>query len=270
MVFHQDKYLYTYDQAADRVINQKIDNHVFGTPNYSYQKQYRPTGGTVRASRFLAKDIVGQSILDLGCNEGEVLLACHQLGAREGFGVDYSEWCVGRGRAAADALKMDNVHFILGDMENRAVWKLLPHVDTVLLLSILESSVFANKFAVVSHAEKLAQKVLYYEGHETKESHVRWMYQLLVWTSFSRFEYLGNFDGRALIRCSRERMSVQEIPSGATTSDATEEEMHNAEEIYVFTDTDRNPSFGPKCRLIQYVETFRDPCSWRLLDSFRR
>jgi hypothetical protein len=269
MVDYQNKYLYTYDADEDRVINQKIHNQAFGTPFYSYQKQYRPSSGTLRASRFFEKDIVGQSILDLGCNEGEVLLACHQLGAREGFGVDYSERCIRQGRASANALGIDNAHFIVGDMENRAVWKLLPAVETVLLLAVLETSAFAHKFAVVTNAERLAKKVMYYEGHQTQESQVRWMYQLLVWTSFTRFEYLGHFEERMLIRCSRERMLPHEVPSGAVTSDAPEEDLQKAEEIYVFSDAHRNPAFGPRCRLIQYVETFQHPASWHLLDALR-
>jgi predicted RNA methylase len=269
MTAHQNKYLYTYDFDTDQVVNQRINNHVFGTPSYSYQKQYRPNGGAVRAARFREKDIVGQTILDLGCNEGEILLACHQIGAKEGFGVDYSSWCICQGRASANTLGVDNVHFMVGDMENRAVWQLLHPADTVLLLAILESSTFAHQFAVVANADRLAKKVMYYEGHQGKESAVRWIYQLLVWTSFTRFEYLGKFEERILIRCSRELMLPHEVPPGAVTSDASDETMREAEEIYVFTDTDRNPVFGPRCRLIQYIESFRHPSSWHLLDALR-
>src|ERR1700733_6698306 len=163
MVLYQSKYLYHYDQDKDLIMNQKTCNAVFGSPGYSYQRQYRPSGAAIRTSRFLQKDIVNQTILDLGCNEGEVLLACHQLGACEGFGVDYVEWCVQKGRDSARALGIESAYFMLGDLENQAIWKRLPAVDTVLLLAVLGTSTFANKFTVLANAERLAKKVLYYE-----------------------------------------------------------------------------------------------------------
>jgi ubiquinone/menaquinone biosynthesis C-methylase UbiE len=246
------KTLYGYDGSRDCVINRPTENVAFGSTVWSYEQNNRKNNDE-RAARFLSKDIIGCSLLDFGCNEGGVLLACRRLGASTITGVDYNAWCIEQAKKKVKQNAIPDAHFLVGDMENKGLYQRLPTADTVFLLAILDTSQFAHKQAIIADVCRHAGNTLYYEGHQTKDSHVKRMYELLIYTDFTRFEYLGHYDGRMLIRCSRELITSKEIPKGAITSDSPETNLQSAREIYVYTDSPTNPTFGANCHLIQYV-----------------
>lgn len=248
-----EKEVYIYDESQDMVLNVPTTNVAYGHAVWSYEVNNRPNSDE-RAGRFRSRDIVGCSIMDFGCNEGGVLFACRRLGAGKIIGIDYNAWCISSARKKAKEQGVKGAIFVVGDMENKGLYTNLPTVDTVFLLAILDTSGFANKQAVLSRISRFAKKALYYEGHVTAESHVRRMYELLLFTDFTRFEYLGRFDGRILIRCGRELYGSRNVPRGAVTSDSSDEALRKSKEIYVYTDSKRNPPFGANCRLIQYVD----------------
>ncbi len=251
-VAQQEKKIYQYDPQKDSVVNEIIMNHKYGVEGFSYEKQRGDH--KVRVSRFFPEDIVGKTIIDFGCNEGGILFACADLGAKRVIGVDYNEWCIGRAQKKAKKKERKNATFLVGDMENKGLFARLPQADTVFLLAILDTSHFANRRAVLTNVSRMAKRAFYYEGHCSPSTHVKRMYEMLLYTPFTRFEYLGRFEGRIFIRCGKELIDPSEIPAGAVTSDSSEAEMLQAEEIYVFTDSSANPPFSSRCRLIQYVK----------------
>lgn len=246
------KLLYGYDPAKDRTVNTPAENQTFGSPVWSYEQNYREDS-LLRASRFYQKDIAGKTLMDFGCNEGGVLFACRSLGAAGLTGIDNNAWCIGQANARAAREQAHDVRFLTGDMENQAFLASLPKVDTVFLLAILDTSSFANKTAVIANISRFAKGALYYEGHQTIESHVRRMQEFFLATDFTRFEYLGRFNARIFMRFGREMMEACDVPKDAITSDHPDSIVQNAEEIYWFTDSTRNPPFGFRCRLIQMV-----------------
>ena len=246
------KYFYVCDAKRQLVTNQVMKNPNYGSSERPYEEDRDKAD--VRASRFFQKDLVGKSLLDFGCNEGFVLFACQKLGARSITGIDLSRRCIENANRMVEEKQIPNAQFLVGDMENSAFLSSLPQADTVFLLAILDTSYFVNKTAILSRVSQFAKDVLYYEGHLFTPSHVPKMYDLLVSTNFTRFEYLGTFERRPLIRCSREIFTQEQIPTGAVTSDASDAELLNASEIYLFTDSDKNPPFSIKCRLIQFVK----------------
>jgi len=247
------KNTYLYNPCSDRVQNQLAFNVEYGTVLHSYQECNREDN-RIRASRFYPQDIVGKSILDFGCNEGGILFACRNLGATSITGVDINTFVISKAKERVETQKIPDAHFFLGDVENRALFSRLPKSDTVLLLAVLDTSQFVNTTAVISNISRLAKETLYYEGHVNPESHVQRLYELLIATDFTRFEYLGRFDSRILIRCSRELMKKEQLRPGVITSDDDDFMLMEASEIYLFTDSPRNPPFSSKCRLIQFVE----------------
>ncbi len=247
------KNLYRYNAQEDCVKNQTVENPSYGAPEWSYQKSNREES-LERALRFRSSDIEGKLIMDFGCNDGGVLLACRTLGAFKVYGVEYNPHCIKRAQENASRLDISRAYFFSGDIENKALLATLPKVDTVLLLAVLDTSEFFNKTAVIANLSRFAGETMYYEGHVSQESHVRRMYDFLIATDFTRFEYLGRYQGRILMRFSREIMKKKNLPRKAITSDSSDEELLNAEEIYVFTDSTRNPPFSHKCRLIQFVQ----------------
>ncbi len=246
------KYLYLCDSRRGLVVNQATKNPSYGSEDRPYEQDREK--GIVRASHFLKKDIEGKTILDFGCNEGSILFACQKLGSTSMIGLDLSHRCIENAKRRASEENITNIQFFEGDMENSAFLASLPKANTVFLLAILDTSNFVNKTAVLARVSQFAKDVLYYEGHLFTPNQVSKMYELLTTTNFTRFEYLGTYERRPLIRCSRDMIQRDQIPAGAITSDADDADLLNAEEIYLFTDSPRNPPFSTKCKLIQFVK----------------
>lgn len=246
------KFMYHYDPITDTATNTVVENVAYGSPIWSYEVNNR-SNSDERAARFRQDDLINCSLMDFGCNEGGVLFACRKLGASVLIGIDLNAWCIEQAQKKAAQAGLSDAYFFVGDLENKALYHNLPLVDTVFLLAILDTSNFVNKPAILSRIANHTKKALYYEGHVSPESHVKRLYELLLYTNFTRFEYLGRFDGRILIRCSRELLTLKDLPAGAITSDHPDHLLQQANEIYVFTDSNRNPPFGVNCRLIQYV-----------------
>lgn len=247
------KYNYVYQNQMDIAFNEEVSSPEYGSSQTPYQENDREDS-RIRVSQFLQDDIVGKSILDCGCNEGGILFACRNSGAKAITGFDLNPWCIDQANQVVSTQKIADAKFYVGDMENRPFLSTLPVSDTVLLLAILDTSPFVNKTAVIANLSRLARHTMYYEGHVTQESHVARMYELFIATDFTRFEYLGRFAGRVLIRCSRELMEEKQLPPNAVTSDHSSAVLLQASEIYLFTDSHRNPPFSSKCRLIQFVK----------------
>lgn len=248
-----DKYCFYYQQQYDIAVNKMVQNPEYGSEEWSYDEKLRQKP-EVRAARFHPEDIVGKSLMDFGCNQGNVLLACRQLGAGAITGIDINAWCIEQVNKLVTEQNIQDAKFIAGDMENIALLTNLPQVDTVFLLAILDTSIFVNKTAIIANVSRFAKQTFYYEGHEGPLSHVARMFELYITTGFTRFEYLGTFEHRPLIRCSREMIDSSQLPPEAITTDHPDSELLNASEIYVFTDSPRNPAFGVKCKLIQFVK----------------
>jgi ubiquinone/menaquinone biosynthesis C-methylase UbiE len=246
------KYVYLYNEHMDVAFNQEVKNPEYGSSYKSYQENNREDN-RIRVSQFYREDILGKSILDCGCNEGGVLFACRNLGAKAITGFDINPWCIRHADEVVRTQKITDAKFHVGDMENRAFLSTLPISDTVLLLAILDTSIFVNKTAVIANLARFAKHTLYYEGHVSQASHVPRMYELLFATDFTCFEYIGRFAQRILIRCTRDIINKDQLPSNAITSDATDTELLSASKIYLFTDSPRNPPFSSKCTLIQFV-----------------
>ncbi len=246
--FHfEPKVYHIYNQQNDRV-----EHQTRYTPIY---EGYEFHNGPERIARMNPKDIQGKSILDMGCNNGDLLFAAKKAGAGSVVGVDFVASLIQDARKTAKDLGIEDSQFIVGDMENKSLYLNLEPRDTVFFMRILDTSNFENRTAVIAGVARLAKEVMYYEGHRSEKSHVPRLYQLLTWTDFSRYEYLGKSkDGRPMIRCSRETMTPDQMPKNAITSDDPDHLQYEASEIYVLQTSPFNPVFSEKCRVIQYVK----------------
>lgn len=247
------KYHYYYNARYDMVVSQEVVDPDFGSTNFRYQDNNKDDSIS-RAALILQDDIVRKSLLDLGCNDGLFLFACRNRGAGTITGVDNNAWNIDQAKDTAKSNKIEDAHFLAGDIENKAFLSCLPKADTVFLLEHFESTNFINRAAVLANLSHFAKVAFYYQGYISNGSHVLRMYELFMGTDFTRFEFLGRNEGRFLIRCGRELLQASDLPPNAVTSDSSDYELTNAAQIYVFTDTPRNPPFSSKCMLIQFVK----------------
>ena len=99
---------------------------------------------------FIKEDFKGASILDLGCNAGDVLKKAKEWGASEVLGIDYDE-------------SFERNDIIIDDLD-RLDFSQLPEFDVVMILSVVKW--VKNPKRLVQEAEKKCKKVMYFEGHQ--------------------------------------------------------------------------------------------------------
>lgn len=118
-------------------------------PQYQEAEQRKPEN---RSQFFRKEDFVGSSVLDLGCNAGEMLEQAKRFGAASTFGVEYDEQVVLPGR-----------NILIADLDT-VDWELIPESDVVMILAVTHWVKDAKR--LVKEAEKKCKKVFYFEGHQ--------------------------------------------------------------------------------------------------------
>ncbi len=246
---------YYYDKQ-NIVVNKTVDSAPYGKPGSNYGRSSLGKSFE-RLRRMRKEDIEGKDIVDFGCNEGYMLFAAKEMGARKITGIEYNPWCVEQAKKYIRKHSIQDAEFICENLENFTMYRNIKPVDTVFFLAVIDSSMFLNRNAVVAQIASKTKNALYFEGHNAErwklQSHVYRFFQFMNLTDMTRFEYLGTYEGRVLIRFGRELLHAYELPKHAITTDSSESEQLQAKELYVYIDSKKNPSFGNNCSLIQYV-----------------
>lgn len=118
-------------------------------PHYQESEQRKIEN---RIGLFVPSDFEGASVLDLGCNSGEMLVQAKSWGAREIFGVEYDK----------DVILPDR-NIMLADLDT-VDWNTLPCADVVMLLAVTHWVKEPKRLCKM--AEQKCKKVFYYEGHQ--------------------------------------------------------------------------------------------------------
>jgi len=161
----------------------------------------RKLGG--RVDGFDTDDFDGKSVLDLGCNIGQMSLYAAECGASSVWGVEYDNDAFVEARTIRNRKECQNVHYKLDDLDNPLFWHhIVPH-DTVLLLSVIDTKELTNRLGVLSRACMKCLDVLYFEGHRNQPCS-RYFQCILDNTDFTQVEHVGCYERRHLFRCSRD------------------------------------------------------------------
>lgn len=156
-----------------------------------------------RLNGFDTNDFAGKTVLDLGCNIGQVSLFAAECGAKSVLGVDYDNEAFDVARRVRDDKGVPTVRYKLDDLDNPLFWHHIEPCDTVLLLSVIDTRELTNRFGILSRACMKCKGVLYLEGHR-KHPRSRYFQYLLDNTDFTQIEHVGRNEGRDLFRCSRD------------------------------------------------------------------
>jgi len=172
----------------------------------NYHEDVRKLDG--RIDLYEKDDFKGSTVLDIGCNSGQISFQARKWGAKEVTGIDYD-------KAAIDtAMKNNNdldVFFYVDDIDNPLFWSSIPDYDVVLYLSIIGTPELENPYGGLSKACMKTNKVMYFEGHGLHE-YSEYMNFLLKFTDFSEIVYKGvvQNNDRPFIRCSRKIYNMDE------------------------------------------------------------
>lgn len=152
---------------------------------------------------FDADDFNGKSVLDLGCNIGQMSLFAAECGASRVLGVEYDKTAFRRARRIRDDYDQRLVRYKLDDLDNPLFWHHIEPHDTVLLLSVIDTKELTNRFGILSRACMKCKGTLYFEGHRNQPRSKYFEY-ILDNTDFTQVEYVGRYERRDLFRCSRD------------------------------------------------------------------
>ena len=162
---------------------------------------------------FRPADFKNKTVLDVGCNTGQMCRFASELGASRVIGVDYDK------TAIAYAKQTDHKTFYLcDDLDNYFCYANLPKFDTVLFLSVVGTKELQNPMGILANVASHA-KVMYLEGHHSSE-YADLLKNIVCYTNFAKIQFLGRtFDNaeyarqnrhRHMFRCADESLSGDE------------------------------------------------------------
>jgi hypothetical protein len=158
-----------------------------------------------RTGLFVPSDFAGATVLDMGCNVGQMCFWAKEQGARAVTGVDFdlSAFKLARSYREQLGISSSEVRFKLDDLDLPTAWHNLSAHDTVLFLSVIDTKELKNRFGMLARACMKTKRALYLEGH-LKQPTVRYTKLLLDYTDFTSIVCLGSQEGRDLYRCTRD------------------------------------------------------------------
>ena len=136
-----------------------------------------------RTSLFRPEDFKGATVLDLGCNIGQMMYQAMKWGATDVIGVEVEP------NHAKHARRLLKCGVIIGDLEHRMTWDRIPKCDVVLLLSVVRW--MRDPVKLMKRASEKTHKAMYFEGHPRRFVPDIYRQALFRHTSFSRIERLG-------------------------------------------------------------------------------
>lgn len=168
-----------------------------------------------RKSFFNKEDFENKSVLDIGCNMGQMCKYAHELGANYVLGMDYDMNVIKLANSLLKPTEINKINYLCDDIDNYFCYTNLQKFDTILLLSVIETIELKNRFGILSRLHSLTD-VLYFEGH-INSVYSNLLKMILDYTLFTRIEFKGiqydnnNFQlknqGRHVFRCSNEKLS---------------------------------------------------------------
>ena len=105
-------------------------------------------------------DFRGKTVLDLGCNIGQMSLHAITLGATCVLGVEYDKVAYAEAQAVRQS---EAIIYKLDDLDNPLFWHHIGQYDTVLLLSVIDTKELTNRFGILAKACMKCKVVMYLE-----------------------------------------------------------------------------------------------------------
>ena len=171
-----------------------------------------------RKSNLLKVDFENLTVIDFGCNTGQMCRYASDLGAKNVVGIDYDNTAIKNARIKST--KYDNILFLTDDIDNYMLYTNLQNFDTGLFFSVIGTQELQNRYGILSKLSSKILKTMYIEGHHGVFRKEELFKAILNYTTFTSIEYLGlTYDNekdkklkksRDLFRCSRKIYTEQE------------------------------------------------------------
>jgi SAM-dependent methyltransferase len=148
-----------------------------------------------RTPFFDISDFNNKTVLDIGCNLGQMCDYAVKCNAKSVVGIEYDKTVVD---LAKKRNKHDNIKYICDDIDNYFLYTNMDETfDTILLLSVIETKELTNSMGMLSKLSNRCQ-TMYLEGH-VNSKYENLMSYLLKYTDFTNIEFKGfQYDNKEL------------------------------------------------------------------------
>jgi SAM-dependent methyltransferase len=171
-----------------------------------------------RKLNLLKGDLQNSTVIDFGCNTGQMCRYACDVGAKYALGIDYDNTAINQARIKSK--KYNNIDFLTDDIDNYMLYTNLQDFDTGFFFSVIGTKELQNRYGILSKLSSKILKTMYIEGHHNVFRKNELFNAILNHTTFTSIEYLGlTYDNaefkksrksRDLFRCSRKIYTQQE------------------------------------------------------------
>ena len=168
-----------------------------------------------RKENFRVDDFKNKSVVDFGCNVGQLCRHANNLGAKYVLGVDYDEDAIKKARYLSKDYV--NIDYLTDDIDNYMLYTNLPTFNTGMFFSVIGTKELNNRYGILSKLSSKVKDAMYIEGHHKVFRKEELLEAILNYTTFTNIEYLGetfdnqefqkNNESRDIFRCSRELLT---------------------------------------------------------------
>jgi len=163
-----------------------------------------------RIAYYDPNDFKDATVVDLGCNMGQMSFQASTWGAKNVMGIEYDANAVNNANQIKDQLDIENVQFVVDDLDSNFLWTSIDNFDVVMFLAVIDTIELENRYGILSKACRKTNKVMYFEGHG-KQTYNKYMQNLVEYTDFTEIKYMGNTPvSRPFFRCTREKMKIDD------------------------------------------------------------
>lgn len=163
-----------------------------------------------RIAHYDVNDFKDATVIDLGCNMGQMAFQAEKWGASKVIGVEFDAVAVNNANEVKEKLNSD-VIFVVDDLDSNFLWNSLPTIDVVMFLAVIDTHELENRYGILSKACAKTGKVMYFEGHG-KQPAGRYLQNIIEYTDFSQIVYKGNTPvNRPFFRCTRDIIDEEQF-----------------------------------------------------------
>ena len=162
-----------------------------------------------RIAHYNQSDFKDATVIDLGCNMGQMSFQAEKWGAKNVIGVEYDATAIANAIKIKEQLK-SNVNFVVDDLDSNFFWNSIPAMDVVMFLAIIDTIELENRYGILSKACAKTNKVMYFEGHG-KAPASKYLKNIIDYTDFSNVIFKGYTPTkRPFFRCTRDTITSEE------------------------------------------------------------
>jgi SAM-dependent methyltransferase len=163
-----------------------------------------------RIQHYDRNDFLDATVIDLGCNMGQMSFQAEKWGAKQVVGVEYDSSAVINANEIKDKLK-SNVTFVVDDLDSNFLWNSLTASDVILFLAVIDTHELENRYGILSKACAKTKKVMYFEGHG-KQPASKYLKNIIDYTDFSQIVFKGYTPvNRPFFRCTRDILNEEQF-----------------------------------------------------------